>query len=310
MIDTIHCSSEADLTQTFFYKLLLGALDQISDCNESSKDSSKIERQRWLPEDLPRLTTDNLQSNDDFADSSTQGGYTASHKGSLSAATTPIVQSGLSDQSSDKAARPQEKDLPMLYRRSVAPSRQGDKKLQCTWCNRGYRYRSDWVRHLETHDPQQKWICMHKGPRLVNKGNVTCAFCGESNPGDKHLNKHSAFLCSQKPEDQRTFPRADGLLRHMKYSHQASIETPPDSWRVPEHENDTQQFWCGFCEKHLWTTWESRLEHMENHFVGDDIDMTRWRLEGGLVDDLLKASTTANTYFTLDELEAWLAKVW
>lgn len=88
----------------------------------------------------------------------------------------------------------------------------------------------------------------------------------------------------------------------MKASHQASIQTPPDAWRMV-HENDTQLFWCGFCEKYLRTTWESRFDHMENHFVGYDIDMNRWRLEGDLADDFLKASTVANTYLTLGELD-------
>ncbi|MCJ1265967.1 hypothetical protein MMC22_005849 [Lobaria immixta] len=53
MVDTVHCSSEADLTQTFFYKLLLGAIDKVADNKEISKDSSQREGTGWSPEERP-----------------------------------------------------------------------------------------------------------------------------------------------------------------------------------------------------------------------------------------------------------------
>ena len=267
-------------------------------------------------EGFPRLTADNLRSDDNLPYFSTRGGHTVGRQSTFSPTPNEAEtiherpplnrfssqQSGISYQSSDTAGRPKGKKGRRLYPPLVGPNRQDDKKFQCTRCNRGYRYRSDWVRHEETHTPQHKWICMHNTPRLINKGIVTCAFCGESNPGDEHFNtEHNAFPCSQKPEDQRTFPRADGLLRHMKDSHQASIQTPPDSWRVPEHENDTQQFWCGFCDEYggyLRTTWKSRLDHMEQHFIGDDLDMTQWRPEPNLLDDILTPNTTTDPYFS------------
>ncbi|MCJ1265961.1 hypothetical protein MMC22_005843 [Lobaria immixta] len=266
-------------------------------------------------EGFPRLTADNLRS-DDNPYFSTRGGHTVGRPSTFSPTPNEAEtiherpplnqfssqQSGISYQSSDTAGRPKGKKGRRMYEPPpFAASRQDDKKFQCTWCNRGHRYRSDWVRHEEMHNPQHKWICMHRGPRLFSNGDTTCGFCGEFNPGDEHLNsEHYALPCSRKPEDQRTFPRADGLLRHMKESHKASIQTPPDSWRVPEHENDTQQFWCGFCDEYggyLRTTWESRLDHMEQHFIGDDLDMTRWRPEPNLPDDILTPNTTTNPYF-------------
>lgn len=255
-------------------------------------------------EGIPRVTADNLQSDDNLPYFSTRGGHTVGRQGTFSPTPNEAEtiherpplnrfssqQSGISYQSSDTAGRLRgKKGRRLIGKPPVAPDRQGDKKFQCTWCNHGYKYRSDWVRHLETHAPQQNWICMHKGPRLVNNGNVTCAFCGEFDPGDEHFNtKHNALPCFQKPEQDRTFPRPDGLFRHMKDSHMASIQTPPDSWRVPEHENDTQQLWCGFCDENggwLRMTWESWLDHIENHFR-DNLDMTQWRPEPNLLDDI------------------------
>lgn len=41
MVDTIHCSSESDLTEPFFYKLLLGAIDKVADHKEIHRDRSE-----------------------------------------------------------------------------------------------------------------------------------------------------------------------------------------------------------------------------------------------------------------------------
>lgn len=50
MVDTIHCSTIADLTEEFFHKLLLGAIDKVTDHIDLSKDSSEGEGNRWLAE--------------------------------------------------------------------------------------------------------------------------------------------------------------------------------------------------------------------------------------------------------------------
>lgn len=54
MVDTIHCSTEADLTEEFFHKLLLGAIDKVADHVELSKDSREREGQHHSD---PQTTT-------------------------------------------------------------------------------------------------------------------------------------------------------------------------------------------------------------------------------------------------------------
>lgn len=190
-------------------------------------------------------------------------------------------QSGQSVLSNDTTERPKrKKGQRIIPSRPAARKRQGDEKFQCTRCNRGHRYQSDWARHEEVHAPQRKWICMRDGPRVFTNGDRTCAFCGKSDPTDEHLTtEHNAFLCSQKPEEQREFNRPDGLIRHMKESHNASNLTPPSAWMLSTHEHDTQQFWCGFCSYFLRTTWEVWLNHIANHYITDNYDMTRWKSE-------------------------------
>lgn len=285
----------------------------------SSRSSSTLKAYlQTADEGFPPITADSVQRDDNRPYFRTRSGHTVSSQRTGSptlneAGTTyerpppnqlSSQQSSFSIQSNDTAGRSRrrKKGRRLIKKPPVAPDRQGDKKFQCTWCNRGYKYRSDWVRHLETHAPQHNWICMHNGPRLVNKGNVTCAFCGEPDPEDEHFNtEHNALPCFRKPEQDRTFPRSDGLFRHMKDFHMASIQTPPDSWRVPEHENDTQQLWCGFCDENrgwLRTTWESWLDHIGNHFIGDNLDMTHWWPEPNLLDDMWTPNTTTNPSFS------------
>ncbi|MCJ1423906.1 hypothetical protein MMC29_001791 [Sticta canariensis] len=48
MVDTIHCSTEADLTEEFLHKLLVGAIDKKTDHVELSEDSSEGEGNRQL----------------------------------------------------------------------------------------------------------------------------------------------------------------------------------------------------------------------------------------------------------------------
>lgn len=68
MVDTIHCSSEADLTEAFFYKLLLGAIDKVADHNEISsysRDRSERERQGRVQEERPAERAYQAQTHSD-----------------------------------------------------------------------------------------------------------------------------------------------------------------------------------------------------------------------------------------------------
>ncbi|MCJ1425795.1 hypothetical protein MMC29_003695 [Sticta canariensis] len=243
------------------------------------------------PQDEPisRSTADTLQSDNNPPYFFTRDGHTPRRQGTVSTTRTGAErthqlssqQSVHSVPSSDTAGRPVgKKGQRLVQPPPLAPERQGDKRFQCTVCNRCHQYKSDWIRDEETHNPQEEWICMLQGPRLVCNGDMTCAFCGKFNPTDEHLDsEHNTSLCSKKPVEQRTFKRPDNLHRHINHYHKANIGSPPKPWRVSKHESDTQQFWCGFCSDFLRTTWESRLNHIANHYTEDKYDMTRWSPE-------------------------------
>ncbi|MCJ1469981.1 hypothetical protein MMC07_008626 [Pseudocyphellaria aurata] len=205
-------------------------------------------------------------------------------------------QSGPSVLSNDTAGRLKgKKGRRIVPPRPAARERQGNEMFQCTTCSRGFRYQSDWARHEAVHDPPEKWICTYGGPRLTIAGERICAFCDEPNPTDEHLNsKHDVSLCFDKPTEERSFSRADGLLRHLKDSHNASIRIPPNSWMVPTYEDGVKQFWCGFCRDYLRTNWNSWCNHKADHFTKDNFDMTRWSSESSLAREFSNESLVFN----------------
>lgn len=160
-----------------------------------------------------------------------------------------------------------------------APERQAKKIFQCTRCNFGYQFASDWARHLEIHEPQQHWTCMLQGETVVVRGKLACPFCGAPEPTQDHLIEHNVSQCADMTHKKRTFQRRDHMLSHMKRIHNSSVQTPPDAWMTVVHEDPNQQFWCGFCCEFLRTTWDSRLKHLSSHFKVDDFDMTKWAHE-------------------------------
>ncbi|MCJ1426287.1 hypothetical protein MMC29_004190 [Sticta canariensis] len=302
-----HNSSDASATPT------MTDIDESVDIGEPLEDIMEVESQSpslqetWLlyrssssldtyhqmssrDETISRSTADSSQSDNNLPYFSTRwlgysrsrqlGTFPASRTGAERSHQFSSQQSGHSVTSNDTAGRRVGMNGEhMMQPPRFAPERQGDMRFQCTVCNRCHRDKSDWIQDEETHNPQEEWICMHQGPLLVCDEDKTCAFCGESNPTDEHLDsEHNTFLCSQKPVEQRTFGRPDNLHRHMNDSHKAKIETPPNSWRVSKQESDTQQFWCGFCPRIL-RTWKSRLDHIADHYTKDNFDMTLWKPE-------------------------------
>lgn len=160
--------------------------------------------------------------------------------------------------------------------KQYALERQGKKIFQCTRCNIGYKFASDWARHLEIHEPQQHWTCMLQGETVIARGKVACPFCDASDPTQDHLSKHNVSRCVNKTHKKRTFQRRDHMLSHMKRIHNSLVENPPDAWMTVVHEDPNQQFWCGFCRDFLRMTWHSRLEHLSSHFKVGNLDMTEW----------------------------------
>lgn len=220
-----------------------------------------------------------------------------------SAVNEPTVSPHLMDRESETALRPDKsfsrtsslypsQDLsvpsggkPTLPRRQkgkkvapqkrFAPERQPQKILQCTRCNFGYRYFSDWARHMEIHEPQQQWTCMLQGETVVVEGKLACPFC-DAEPTQDHLTKHNVSQCAGTTHEKPTFARRDQILSHMKRIHDSKVQNPPDVWRTVVHEEPNQHFWCGFCSEFLRTTWDLRLKHLSSHFKIDGLDMTKW----------------------------------
>lgn len=172
-----------------------------------------------------------------------------------------------------------QKGKKVVPQKQYAPERQAKKIFQCTQCNIGFQFASDWARHLEIHEPQHNWTCMLRGETVVVRGNLACPFCEASEPTQDHLNEHNVSQCADMAHKKRTFQRRDHILSHMKRIHNSSVQNPPDAWMTAVHDNPNQQFWCGFCRKFLRTTWDSRLNHLSVHFKDQDLDMTMWAHE-------------------------------
>lgn len=168
--------------------------------------------------------------------------------------------------------------------RKFSPERQGDCRYQCTTCNWPFKNKSDWIRHEKVHDPEQRYICMLNGPRLVKQGRLECPFCGIPDPTDDHLTSvHKISVCFKKHVDQRTYPTSNGLKSHMNSTHHAENRPPPDSWIKQMYPSQFRNHWCGFCGRYIRMTWMERVAHMEHHFLNEKLDMTGWteeRLQG------------------------------
>lgn len=160
------------------------------------------------------------------------------------------------------------------------PLEREDKKIyQCPQCNLGHRFLSDWARHLEIHNPQRQYTCMLQGRKVTIRGKVACPFCNASDPTQDHLSTHNVSQCADKAYEERTYRKRDHMLGHMKRIHNSSVRIPPDAWMTIVHENQIQQFWCGFRCGILKTTWDLWLQHLKVHFKVDDFDMTKWTFE-------------------------------
>ena len=105
-----------------------------------------------------------------------------------------------------------------------------------------------------------------------------CAFCHTINPSDDHLREHRAFECLSRPESQRSFPRIDNLMQHLRRMHTRE-GLPRKSYNryrewcrlIPHRQN---RWVCGFCFMIL-TDWNERANHVAGHFR-EGKDMRDW----------------------------------
>jgi hypothetical protein len=161
-------------------------------------------------------------------------------------------------------------------RRRTAPKRPDEpetglvaplKTFQCTFCTETFRTKHDWQRHEKSlHLSLERWVCAPEGPRTVNpetKRTMCCAFCGEAEPDEAHIESHNHSACQERSLEERTFYRKDHLRQHLKLVHNvAFLGWSMDAWKVTTPQIRSR---CGFCGI-VMDSWSIRVDHLAEHF--------------------------------------------
>ncbi|KAK1467818.1 hypothetical protein CTAM01_16980 [Colletotrichum tamarilloi] len=141
-----------------------------------------------------------------------------------------------------------------------------DHIYQCTFCTDTFRSRYDWTRHEGTlHLVLEKWTCSPYGPRYCgpNGDEALCAFCGEFNPANEHIQTHRYQECAAKPQSARVFYRKDHLRQHLRLAHQVNEILPSmNAWKSKVTKLKSR---CGFCGE-TFTEWSARNDHIVDHY--------------------------------------------
>jgi hypothetical protein len=162
----------------------------------------------------------------------------------------------------------------------------------CTFrCGKRFKRKYDWVRHEEAvHFPQEIWVCCAN--EVPSFGN--CPYCSTESPDRSHLEGHGFDACKARSLEQRTFYRRDNFVAHIHKVHGNGEKHPTagfgclknsgygcsdlaDKWKrqAPPISPDDPVLKCGFCGVRL-STWETRRDHISNHFVTENRDVSSW----------------------------------
>ncbi|KAG5655093.1 hypothetical protein KAF25_000216 [Fusarium avenaceum] len=173
-------------------------------------------------------------------------------------------------------------------RRRRAPRRQGYPRpslfptyypYQCTFCPETFKTKHNWARHEKSlHLSPEKWVCSPNGATAMHpEQGISCIYCGQADPNDRHLNDHNYAPCIERPIEERTFYRKDHLHQHLKLVHGTKyMEWPMDSWKT---DNGDIKSRCGFCGEAL-STWAIRVDHLADHFKSKTT-MADWKGDWG-----------------------------
>lgn len=157
-----------------------------------------------------------------------------------------------------------------------------NNRYQCTFCTETFRTKHDWQRHEKSlHLPLERWICSPNGPRVASEstGDSTCAFCGEANPSDSHIERHNPTFCRE-----RTFSRKDHLKQHLRLVHSTGlVEHLVEAWKIPSPPIRSR---CGFCGMAM-ENWDHRTDHLADHFKMGQT-MASWEGDWGFDIEILK----------------------
>ncbi|OCL11686.1 hypothetical protein AOQ84DRAFT_437522 [Glonium stellatum] len=158
---------------------------------------------------------------------------------------------------------------------SMVAKNEKTKIYQCTFC--GLNEFSDkygWRRHEESlHYPQSAWICGLDCPISLTDNGPECIMCRIPNPSSEHLMGHNYLYCAGKSISQRTFPRKDGFVKHMRrIHHMTQWKAHMGGWK--RSVSRSLRFTCGFCGIKL-DGWKLRVDHIAVHFE-DGLSLKDW----------------------------------
>lgn len=158
---------------------------------------------------------------------------------------------------------------------------------QCTFCTETFKTKHDWQRHEKTlHLSLERWICTPDEPIqfCTERNCLVCVYCGSKNPSLEHTEQHNDFVCTERPLDGKTFYRKDHLRQHLNIVHGAKFQKwPMNEWKASTPKIRSR---CGFCGI-LMNSWDSRVEHLAQHFKSGK-SMANWKGDWGFAEDVLK----------------------
>ncbi|KAH8129503.1 hypothetical protein LI328DRAFT_159845 [Trichoderma asperelloides] len=158
---------------------------------------------------------------------------------------------------------------------------------QCTFCTETFKTKHDWQRHEKSlHLSLERWVCTPYGPiQFCSERNcLACVYCGSKNPSLEHTEQHNDFVCTERSLDGKTFYRKDHLRQHLNIVHGVKFQKwPMNGWKASTPKIRSR---CGFCGI-LMDTWDSRVEHLAQHFKSGK-SMAHWKGDWGFAEDVLK----------------------
>ncbi|KAG9500714.1 hypothetical protein J7337_006393 [Fusarium musae] len=176
---------------------------------------------------------------------------------------------------------------PVTKRKEKPYSAVALKKFQCTFCTDTFGTKYDWQRHEKSlHLSLERWMCAPNGPRVPDpqSNQICCAFCGEVEPSDDHIESHNVLACMERRPEDRTFYRKDHLNQHLRLMHNVKfLDRTMKSWKVTGPDIRSR---CGFCGIAM-SSWSIRVDHLAEHFRKGDT-MASWRGDWGFDPPVLK----------------------
>lgn len=205
----------------------------------------------------------------------------------VSSASSAGTSSGASFDSMTRQRGRRRRRRPVPKRKDQLSSAVPLKKFQCTFCTETFGTKYDWQRHEKSlHLSLERWICAPNGPRILNPQNhqICCAFCGEVEPSDDHIESHNLLACMGRQPEDRTFYRKDHLNQHLRLMHHVKfLDWSMKSWKVTGPDIRSR---CGFCGI-VMSNWSVRVDHLAEHFRKGET-MAAWRGDWGFEAPVLK----------------------